>query len=237
MRKFSCGVLTAALAAVVIYLCSCVAGGGVIDPTDPILPSADIKEGVVDPNSRAITITKEGITATVEHWSRTRLNRKYTTVDMRSPFYYTEGWKQAFQVEAFYVTIKNDTPRNVIVRFDETTVEDDRDYVLRPKTLDELRYTFVTKKLMDLRTKQGLEMARQSLLNGLLGQKGQVRPGQTVSGFLAFSTPTMIVTKLWVNLVLEKEPEAATKSYERVELRFDYTQDPVLRAKQPTVKR
>jgi len=236
MRKFSYVILTTALAAVVVYLCSC-AGGGVTDPTDPILPSLDIKEGVVDPITRDITITKEDITVTVQHWSRSRLNRKYTTVDMRSPFYYTEGWKQAFQAEAFYVTIKNDTPKNVIVNLNETTMQDDRDYVFRPKTLDELRYTFVTKKLMDLRTKQGLEMAQQSLLNEMLGQKGQVEPGQTVSGFLSFSTPTMIVTKLWVNLVLEKEPEVATMAYKRVEFRFDYTQDPVLRAKQPTIKR
>ena len=91
MRKFFYFALTIVLLGVSIYLNSCAAGGA-IDLTDPITPLPEIKEGVVDPQTRAITIAKEGITVTTEHWSRTRLNRKYSTIDMRSPFYYLETW-------------------------------------------------------------------------------------------------------------------------------------------------
>ncbi len=237
MLRFSYVALFIALSAAVVFLCSC-AGGGVVDPTDPIIPSPEIKEGVVDPLSRAITITKAGLTVTVEHWSRTRLNRKYTTVDMRSPFYYLETWEQSFQNEAFHVTIKNDTPRNVIVVFKDCTLEDEREYTYRPITsMEDFRYKFVMKKLMDLRTKRGMEIAPQIILSEVLGESDTVPPGQTVSGFIPFNTPSTQAAKVWLTLVLEKEPEAATASYQKVTFRFDYIQDLVLFVRQPAIKR
>ncbi len=236
MRKFSRIVLTIALLPVAVYLCSC-AGGGVIDPTDPITPLPELKEGVADPISRAITITKDDVTVTVQHWSRRRLNRKYTTVDMRSPFYYLETWEQSFQSEVFQITIKNDTPRNVVVNLDQTVIEDEREYVYRIQEMDDFKYKFFTKKMMDLKTKRGFQMARQILLKSVLGTKREVPPGKTVVGFISFPGTSSIVTKLWVKLILEREPEVIIGSYERVEFRFDFDQDPVLRKKQPPVKR
>ena len=237
MRRFSCVALAVALSVVVIYLCSCVSGGGAIDRTDPLIPLPELKEGVVDPSTRAISITKDNITITLEHWSRTRLNRKYTTVVMRSPFYYLETWQQGFQSEVFHVTIKNDTPKNVVVSFKETTLEDEREYKYKPLGIDELKYKFVTRKYMDLKTKKGLELASQIMLSGVLGSKRTVSAGETRFGFLPFNVPSSRATKVWLTLVLEKEPENPTAAYERVEFRFDYVQDPVLRRTQPSIPR
>lgn len=236
MRKFSGVVSALALLAVVIYLGSCI-GGGMMDPTDPILPSPELKEGVVDPSSRAITITKENVSVTLEHWSRTRLNRKYTTVDMRSPFYYLETWEQTFQTEVFHVTIKNDTPRSVLFDFGEATLSDDREYVFKPVERDFYRYKFFTKKMMDLKTKNGMEILPHIMLENALDGGNRVPAGETRSGFIAFTAPSSQAEKLWVTLVLEKEPEVSAAAYEPVEYKFDYTQDLVLRTKQPAIKR
>jgi hypothetical protein len=236
MRKFSGVVLALALLTVVIYLVSCI-GGGMMDPTDPILPSPELKEGVVDPNSRGITITKENVSLTMEHWSRTRLNRKYTTVDMRSPFYYLETWEQTFQTEVFHVTIKNDTPRSVVFDFNQATLSDEREYVYKPVEDDFYKYKFFTKKMMDLKTKNGMEMLPQIMLKNALDKGNTVPAGQSRSGFIAFTAPSSQAEKVWVNLVLEKEPEVSTAAYEPVEYKFDYIQDLVLRAKQPAIKR
>ena len=236
MRKFSSVVSALALLAVVIYLVSCL-GGGMMDPTDPILPSPELKEGVVDPNSRAITITKENVSVTAQHWSRTRLNRKYTTVDMRSPFYYLETWEQTFQTEVFHVTIKNDTPRSVLVNLNEATLSDEREYVYKPVERDFYRYKFFTKKMMDLKTKNGMEMLPHIMLENALSGGNTVPAGETRSGFIAFTAPSSQAEKVWIKLVLEKEPEVSTAAYEPVEYEFDYIQDLVLRAKQPAIKR
>ena len=237
MRKVSYVALTAALLAVIIYLCSCASGGGVIDTTDPILPSPEIKEGVVDPDTRAITITKDNVSLTMEHWSKTRLNRKYTTVDMRSPFYFLESWDQALRTEAFYLTIKNDTPRKVIVTFKESICEDDREYKYKPLEINDFKYKFTIRKMLDLKTKRGLELARRILLNEVLGPKREVPAGKSRSGFLAYPAPSTGAEKVWVTVVLEKEPELATGAYERAEFRFDYIQDRVLRAREPATQR
>jgi hypothetical protein len=236
MRKFSSVVSVLALLAVVIYLGSCV-GGGLMDPTDPILPSPELKEGVVDPSTRGITITKEGISVTMQHWSRTRLNRKYTTVDMRSPFYYLETWEQTFQTEVFHVTIKNDTPRSVLFNIKEATLSDEREYVFKPVERDFYRYKFFTKKMMDLKTKNGMEILPHLMLENALDKGNTVPAGETRSGFIAFTAPSSKATKVWVQMVLEKEPEVSTAAYEPVEYKFDYIQDLVLRARQPPVKR
>ncbi len=236
MRKFSGVVLALGLLAVVIYLGSCI-GGGLMDPTDPILPSPELEEGVADPSTRAITITKDNISVTLEHWSRTRLNRKYTTVDMRSPFYFLETWEQTFQTEVFHVTIKNDSPRSVMLNFKEVTLTDEREYVFKLVEDDFYRYKFLTKKMMDLKTKNGMEVLPQIMLENALDKGNTVQAGETRSGFIAFTAPSSQAEKLWVRLVLEKEPEVATAAYEPVEYKFDYIQDLVLRAKQPAIKR
>ena len=236
MRRFPCVVLDIALLIVVVHLCSC-AGGGVTDPGDPIFPSPELKEGVVEPTVRTITVTKEGMTVTVAHWSRTRLNRKYTTIDMRSPFFYLETWAQSFQSEVFHVTIKNDTPRNVVMDVKKATIEDERKYVYKPQSEEDLNYRFLSKKYMDLKTKRGFELAPQILLTGALGQDKSIAPGETIAGFLPFMTPSAQATKVWLTLILEKAPEAETAAYKKVEFRFDYVQDVVLRKQQPPVER
>ncbi len=237
MRKFLYIVLSIALLAMVMHLCSC-AGGGSIDPTDPILPAPELTEGTVDPITRAITITKDDITVVSEHWSRTRINRKYTTVDTRSPFYYQETWEQAYRSEVFHVTITNNTPRNVVFSFKESSMEDEREYEYNTITeMQDLRYRFVTKRLMDLRTKGGLALAPQIMLVGKLQEGNTIPPGQTIDGFLLYNTPSTIAEKVWLNVVLEKEPESRTAAYEKVKFRFDYIQDPILLKRQPTIKR
>jgi len=236
MRRFLFSILAITLLPAVVYICSC-ASGGAIDFTDPITPLPELSEGVADPITREITVTKNGVTVIVQHWSRRRLNRKYTTVDMRSPFYYLETWEQSFQSEVFQVTIKNDTTRRVIVNLDQTLINDDRKYIYRIQGIDEFKYKFVTKKMMDLKTKRGIQIAKQTLLNEVLGEKREVLPGTSVQGFLSFPGTSSIVTKLWVTLVLEMEPELATASYERVEYRFDFNQDPVARKRQLPMRR
>jgi hypothetical protein len=237
MRRFLYVALAAVLSAVVVYLCACVSGGILIDPKDPIFPSPELKEGVVEPRTRAITITKDNIAVTAEHWSRTRLNRKYTTVDMRSPFYYEEGWQQGFHSEVFYVTIKNGSSTNVVVDIKEAILEDDREYWYKPLDIGSFEYKFETRKMMDLKTKRGLDIAPQIMLDGALGPSRTVRPGETRGGFLPFNLPSSGATKVWLTVPLEREPENPTGSYERVEFRFDYVQDVVLRRTQPVVKR
>jgi len=236
MRGFSRVTLAILLSAMVVYLCSCT-GGGTVDSTDPILPSPEIKEGSVDPINRIITITKDDITVIVQHWSKYRLNRKYTTVDMRSPFYYLETWEEGFRSDVYHVTIKNDTPRKLIVLFDETMVKDERDYIYKPQTFDELKYRYVTKKHMDLKTKRGLVIARQIILSEVLGPKAEIPAGETVEGFLPFNVPSSQATKVNLTIAMEKEPETATGSYEPIEFQFAYIQDLILRAKQPATKR
>jgi len=233
MRKFSYITLPIALLAMVVYLCSCaVGGGGIVDPSDPLTPSPEIKEGTVDPSTRAITISKEDITVTSEHWSKKRVDRKYSTVDMRSPFFYLETWAQSFQTDVFHVTITNNSPREVLVVFKETTIEDEREYLYKPTQMDFFTYKFRTKKMMDLKTKRGLEEARYIVLSEVIGPKRAIAPGQTVSGFIPFTVPSTQAHKVWLTLTLEKEPDLATKSYERIQFRFDYVQDLVLRARQ-----
>jgi hypothetical protein len=156
---------------------------------------------------------------------------------MRSPFFYLEIWPQGFQSEVFQVTIRNNTSRKVVVNLKETVIEDEREYVYKPQGLEDFKYKFVTKKMMDMKTKNGMAIARQVMLDEILGPKREVPSGKEVTGFLSFPATSSIVTKLWLKLVLEREPEAAIGAYERVEFRFDYTQDPALRKRQPEIKR
>jgi len=236
MHKFSYVALIALLV-VVMHLCSC-SGTGVIDPTDPIMPSPEIKEGTVEPASRIITVAKEDVTVAVQHWSKTRLNRKYTTVGMRSPFYYLETWAQSFQTEAFHVTITNNTPRNVVVAFEDITMTDDRDYEYNTITdLKDIRYKFVSRKLMDMRTKNGLQKATEIMLSSKLGKKNQILPGKSMGGFVIFNTPSKQSVKIQLKIVVEKEPEVRTAAYEKVVYMFDYIQDLILLKRQPATKR
>ncbi len=239
MRKLTYAVLTLMLSAMAIYLCSCASGGGVsVDlRRDPLKPSPELKEGTVEPSTNAITIIKDDITMTLEHWSRARLDRKFTTSTRRSPFFYLETWPQSMQSEVFYITITNNTPRSIILDFKETTLNDERQYQYMPTTYDEIRYKFVSKSYMDLKTKQGLEAAREILLSERIGKDGVIATGKTVEGFLPFFTPSSQAEKVWVIATIEKEPEVATLAYEKVEIRFDYVQDLGLRATQPPTKR
>lgn len=235
ISNFAFVLLTFAMA---IYLCSCASSGGGVDiKNDPIKPSPELKEGTVDPATNAITITKEGITVTVEHWSRARLDRKFTNATQRSPFFYLETWSQSMQSEVFHVRIKNDTPRGVIVDFKETKFYDDRKYEYFVVGLEELQFKFVSRHYMDLKTKNGLELAKQILLSEVLGPSGLIPAGQSAEGFLPFYTPSSQAEKVWLILVLEKEPEVATAAYQRVEFRFDFRQDITLRKTQPPTKR
>ncbi|MGB9596053.1 MAG: hypothetical protein ACPL7B_07205 [Candidatus Poribacteria bacterium] len=238
MRKISYFTLILMLSAMAIYLCSCASSGGGVDiKNDPIKPSPELKEGTVDPATNAITITKEGITVTVEHWSRARLDRKFTTASQRSPFFYLETWSQSMQSEVFHVRIKNDTPRGVLVNFKETKFYDERKYEYFVVGLDELQYKFVSRHYMDLKTKNGLELAKQILLTEILGPSRLIPAGQSVEGFVPFYTPSSQAEKVWLILVLEKEPEVATAAYQRVDFRFDFKQDLTLRKTQPPTKR
>ena len=236
MRRFSYITLSTALLVAVIYLCSC--SGGIIDPTDPILPAPEQDEGVVDPETRTITVTKEGLTVAIQHWSKTKLNRKYTTVDMRSPFYYQETWEQSYQAEVFHVTITNNTPVGAAVIFKDSIMEDEREYIYTPTVrLADLKDRFARKQLMDLRTKRGLEKAREILLSEVLGPKHTVPAGKTVAGFLPYPTPSRQAEKIWLTIVLEKEPSTATAAYEKERFRFNFIQDLVLHKRQPGVRR
>jgi len=238
MRKISCFALFLMLSTMVIYLCSCASSGGGVDlKNDPLKPSPELKEGTVDPSTNAITITKEGITVTVEHWSRARLDRKFTNASQRSPFFYLETWPQSMQSEVFHVKIKNDTPRGVLVDFKETKLYDERKYEYFVVTLDDLRYKFVTKSYMDLKTKNGLDIAKQILLMEVLGPSRLIPAGQSAEGFLPFFTPSSQAEKVWLIVVLEKEPEVATAAYQRVDFRYDFKQDLVLRKTQQPTKR
>jgi hypothetical protein len=238
MRKLSYPILTLMLSAMIIYLCSCASGGGSIDLVkDPIKPSPELKEGTVNPSTNTITITKDNITIMVEHWSRAKLDRKFTTADRRSPFFYLDTWSQSAQSEVFYVTIKNDTPRGVVVNFKETTLNDERQYQYTPTTYDEIRAKFVSKSYMDLRTKQGLETARTVLLSEVLGPSRLITVGKTAEGFVPFFTPSAQAEKVWLIITLEKEPETKTGLYEKVIYRFDFKQDLMLRKSQPPAKR
>lgn len=238
MRKISYFAFVLMMLTIVIYLCSCASSGGGVDiKNDPIKPSPEIKEGTIDPATNAITITKEDITVTVEHWSRARLDRRFTTASQRSPFFYLETWPQSMQNEVFHVKIKNDSPRAVLVDFKETKLYDERKYEYFVVTLDELRYKFVTKSYMDLKTKNGLDIAKQILLTEVLGPSRLIPAGRSTEGFLPFYTPSSQAEKVWLIVVLEKEPEIATAAYKRVDFRFDFRQDLTLRKIQPPTKR
>ena len=90
---------------------------------------------------------------------------------------------------------------------------------------------------MDLRTKEGLRKAPQIMLSGILGPKKQIPAGRTVSGFLLFNTPATKASKIWLDVVLEREPELETAAYEKVKFHFEYIQDPILLKRQPATKR
>jgi hypothetical protein len=238
MRKFSYFALSLMLLAMSIFLCSCASSGGGVDlKNDPIKPAAELKEGTINPSTGGISITKEGITITVDHWSRARLDRKFTTASQRSPFFYLETWPQSMQSEVFHITIKNDTPKGVLVNFKETKLYDERNYEYLVLSLDELRYKFVSKSYMDLKTKNGLEQAKEILLTEVLGPNRLIPAGKTVEGFAPFFTPSSQAEKVWLIFVVEKEPESATANYQRVDFRFDYKQDLTLRRIQPPTKR
>lgn len=241
MRKLLYLATSLMLCAMVMFLCSCasIGQGGSIDlKKDPIKPAPDLnKDATMDPSTNALTVTKEGITITIEHWSRARCDSKYTTASTRSPFFYLDTWSQSFQNEAFHVKIKNDTPRGVLVDFKTTKLYDERNYEYAPVTYDEIQYKFKSKSYLDLRTKNGLEVARQIMLSEVLGPKRLVPVAKTEEGFLPFFTPSAQAEKVWLIIRLEKEPETATASYQKVEFRFDYKQDLALRQVQPSTKR
>jgi len=238
MRRFLYLAMGLMLCAIAMYLCACASTGVSVDMrNDPIKPSPELKEGTVNPSTNAITITREGITITTEHWSRARLDRKFTTASNRSPFFYLETWSQSMQSEVFHFMIKNDTPRGVLVNFKETKLYDERQYEYIPITLEDLRYKFVSKSYMDLRTKNGLDAAREIMLQEVLGPARLIPAGKMVEGFLPFFTPSTQAEKVWVIITLEKEPETATAAYQKVTFRFDYKQDLALRKIQPPTKR
>ncbi len=238
MRKFLYIALNIIFLAISFYIYSCAsAGGGVDIKNDPIKPSAEIKEGTVNPANNAITISREGITVTVEHWSRARLDRRYTTADTRSPFFYLDTWPQSHQSEVFHITIKNETPRSITLNIKETTFNDDRKYIYTPVSLDDIRYKFVQKSYMDLKTKNGLELATQILLLEKLGPSATIPAGKTIDGFLSFFPPSSQAEKVWLIITLEREPETPTAIPKKEVFRFDFTQDPILRKIQPPTKR
>ena len=120
----------------------------------------------------------------------------------------------------------------------EITLQDERDYVYRVVTdMNDFKYKFATKQMMDLRTKRGLQIAPQIILSEKLGERAEIQAGETVDGFIPFTTPSTQAEKMWLNIVVEKEPETATASYEKVTFRFDYIQDLVLLKRQPATKR
>ncbi|MGQ9609315.1 MAG: hypothetical protein ACUVWN_08435 [bacterium] len=220
------------------YIYSCASSGGSIDiKNDPIKPIPDIKEGTINPTNNAITISREGIIVTVEHWSRARLDRKYTTADTRSPFFYLETWPQSLQSEVFHVTIQNETPKSLTLNVKETTFNDDRKYIYQAITLDDIRYKFLQKSYMDLKTKNGLELATQILLLEKLGPNAIIPAGKTIDGFLAFFPPSSQAEKVWLIVTLEREPETPTAIPKKEVFRFDFAQDLVLRKTQPPTKR
>lgn len=234
MRNFSYIAMAVILPAL-IALFSCM-GGGMLS-NDPLKPSPALKDGTVDPLTNAITMSKSGITVTVEHWSKEKLDRKFTTVDSRSIFFFIESWEQSYQTEVFYITIKNDNPRKINILFKDTILEDEREYVYKPVMLDFIKYKFQTKKMMDIKTKNGLDRAGELLLTERLGTSGEIGGGQTVEGFLPFTIPSTQAEKVWLTIAMEKEPEVVTRAYEQVSFRFDYIQDLVLRARITTTRR
>jgi len=238
MRRFLYFTMGLMLCAMAVYLCACAAGGVSYDTAkDPIKPAPDLnKDSTIDPSANAITITKEDITVTVEHWSRARLDNKFTTSSQRSPFYYLDTWPQSLQSEVFHVKITNNTPRGVVMNFKETKLYDERQYEYVPTTLEEIHYKFVSKNLQDLKTKHGLEAAPQILLQTILGPKSLIPAGKTMEGFVPFFTPSTMAEKVWLIIVLEKEPETATAAYQKVSFRFDYIQNLTLRKTQPVTK-
>jgi len=239
MRRLLYFAMSLMLCAMAMYLCACASTGGVsIDvKKDPIKPASDLnKDATVNPSTNAITFTKEGITVTVEHWSRARLDNKFTTASQRSPFYYLDTWPQSMQSDVYHVSIKNDTTRGVVMNFKETKLYDERQYEYIPTTIEELSYRFKTKSLMDLKTKNGMELAPQILLQSRLGPKSRISAGETLEGFIPFFTPSSQAEKVWLIIVLEKEPETSTAAYQKVPFRFDYKQDLVLRKTQPITK-
>ncbi len=238
MRRFLYIALNILFVALSFYIYSCASSGGGVDiKNDPIKPLPDIKEGTINPINNAVTISREGITVTVEHWSRARLDRKYTTADTRSPFFYLETWPQSMQSEVFHVTIKNETPRGLTLNVKETTFNDDRKYVYTPVVLDDIRYRFLQKNYMDLKTKNGLELARQILLLEKLGPDAKIPAGKTIDGFLSYFPPSSGAEKVWLIVTLERDPETPTAIPKKEVFRFDFTQDPVLRKTQPPTKR
>ena len=132
---------------------------------------------------------------------------------------------------------QNNNPRKINVLFKETILEDEREYIYQPMMFDFLKYKFQTKKMMDLKTKNGMARAREMMLTEILGKSGEIKGGQTIEGFLPFTIPSTQAVKVWLTLAMEKEPEIATKSYEQVSFRFDYIQDLVLRSRLSTIRR
>lgn len=236
MRNLSYIATSIMLSVMVVFLFSCI-GGGVMDPNDPLKPSPDFNAGPVDPVTKAMTIEKDGIIVIVEHWSKNRLDRKLTTVDTRSPFFFIESWEQTYQTEVFHVKITNNTPRKINLLFKKTILEDEREYTYVPMEFDFIKYKFQSKRLMDLMGKRGIELARRIMLTEILGKKGEIPAGKTVEGFLPFTIPSTQAVKVWLTLFMEKEPEIATKSYDQVSFRFDYIQDLVLRSRLTTIYR
>lgn len=238
MRRFLYIALNIILVAFSFYIYSCASSGGGVDiKNDPIKPLPEIKEGTINPENNAITISREGITVTVEHWSRARLDRRFTTASTRSPFFYLETWPQSLQSEVFHVKIKNETPRGLTLIVKETTFNDDRKYIYTPVSLEDIRYKFVQKSYMDLKTKNGLDLATQILLLEKLGPSATIPAGAEIDGFLPFFTPSSQAEKVWLIITLEREPETPTAIPKKEVFRFDFTQDPILRKIQPPTKR
>ncbi len=204
----------------------------------PIFPSEEQPpEAKIDPKTKTISITKDDVTVSVQYWRKYDLDRRFNVGSMTSPFYYKESWKQSEKVDVFYVTVQNNSKRKIIVDPAKCYMMDNRENKYIPLTYDLLVERFRMRRMMDVAVKNGLNKAREILLETRLPADKTLKPGEKAEGFVPFTMTVLRAQKVFVHVPITFVPEKPTGRYESTEFVFNFKHDTAIRMAQPATVR
>lgn len=204
----------------------------------PIFPSEEQPtEAKVDPKTKTISITKDDVTVSARYWRKYDLDRRFNVGAMTSPFYYKESWKQSEKLDVFYITIQNNGKRKIIADPAKFYMMDNRENKYISLNYDLMVERFRMRRMMDISVRNGLNKAREILLETRLPADKTVKPGEKVEGFVPFTMTVLRAQKVFVHVPITFVPEKPTGRYETTEFVFNFKHDMAIRVAQPATVR
>ncbi|GIX07004.1 MAG: hypothetical protein KatS3mg115_1407 [Candidatus Poribacteria bacterium] len=238
----------------VLAVVGVVAGLGGCGATSPLahlppIQPLDAYEGdyadiIVDTSTTpapTLELTQKGITVKVQYWRQAELDKKFYRGNMLSAFYSPRTWKQSERVDVFYITIINNTDRNLRVTLTDFYIEDD--LKLRPDMPGNLYYALpweenerrlLYRKGRTLDVSNGLEYAKQFTLEARLTALGrEIPPGETAEGYVPFQSIKPNANRLEMHIPVEIAPATGIGRYEKVDFVFLWKFDRAVYEAQP----